>query len=323
MNQDPPFAIQLEPVEGCSLACSFCSLQVLRDNGADAEIGLHGKNSPPYRFADVAMFDRIGKEVARLGWNPRIEFAMHGEPTMHPRLEQCVSRIRFHLPRVSIMVTTNGSGLLKAGRFEELFAAGVNTIAIDDYDHASFCERALENVPTDVHVYHYPASKDASPHLRFHGQRVVVIADIAEAEDGTHLLSNQGGNVPLGRTDELPLQERCAKPFRELSIRWDGNVAVCCDDWKGEYQIANIMTTPLHQLWHHPRFDAARRILYKGDRGAMKPCKGCNVRTYRNGLLPDKLGKQTLAPPDRGCWEHATAAQAHGVYTIKIMKGEK
>lgn len=321
-----PFAIQLEPTEGCSLACSFCGIQAIRNNGADAQLGIHGKNSAPYKYMTTRTVEEVARQAAELGWNPRWEFAMHGEPTMHPDLPALVAAVRRWHGKGCIMVTSNGSGLLKnpEAQVKALFAAGVNTLALDDYKHSGgwvprICAALEEDVLGAQHwkTFRYPAQKDGNPHQRHSGMKLVIINDISDNSTGTHQLTNQGGNS-FARITE-PLAERCAKPFRELSIRWNGNVALCCDDWKGAYKIGNVLSLPLRDIWYHPAFEAARRKLYYRDR-AFGPCAGCNVRTVRNGLLPDKLGKGKMDEPDAASelWLHA--AMAGDPYSVKERK---
>lgn len=298
--QTPPFTLQIEPAEGCTLACSFCALQTIRNNGADSNTGTHGKASAPFRFMELTTAQRIASEVNRLRWNPRIEFAMHGEPTAHAGLADIIQVFRRLLPKVSLMVTSNGSGLLTGAQVGKLFDAGLNTLAFDAYKHAAWRERTLNALQSysdlfRVPMLHYPEDGNASPHQRFFKKRIVVIADITENTSGTHLLTNQGGNVFKATPNAL--HARCAKPFRELSIRWDGNVAICCDDWDGSYKIGNVNDIPLNLVWDHPRFYAARQALYAGERALLQPCNKCDVTTYRNGLLPDKFGKESLPVP--------------------------
>lgn len=328
INRDipAPYAIQMEPAEGCNLACSFCGISSIRNNGADAELNIHGKNSAPYRFMSLETNERVASEVAKLAWNPRFEYAMHGEPSMNQQLAEMVATTRKHNPKAYIMVTSNGGGFVKnaSERITALFDAGLNTLALDDYKHSGgLLTRVLAQIDETLapwHTYTYPAQPEGNPHKRHNKRKLVVIHDISENDTGNHQLTNQGGSSfkSLGE----PLAERCAKPFRELSVRWDGAVAICCDDWPGKYKIGNVNELGLDAIWYHPRYEAARRKLYAADRdfGPGAPCTGCNVRTYRNGLLPDKLGKSTMASPDAQSANYVKQALGGQVFSIKLER---
>jgi radical SAM protein with 4Fe4S-binding SPASM domain len=270
----------------------------------------------------VGLASVVASEIARLGWNPRIEFAMHGEPSMHPELPAIIAAFRSALPKVSLMLTTNGSGLLNPLKVQQVFDAGLNTLAFDAYKHAQWGERALAAIKAfaeeaNVPYWFYPDDPAASPHTRFNKKRIVVIRDITDNTEGTHTLTNQGGNSFAAVTS---LQQRCAKPFREFAIRWDGNVAICCDDWRGQYKIGNVNDLRLDDIWNHPRWVAARQFLLQGDRASLTPCKWCNVRTYRNGLLPDKKGQVTMEAPGEVAMFHALQAINGLPFSIKEVK---
>lgn len=319
MNQEAPFALQIEPVEGCTLACSFCGISSIRTNGADAATGKHGLGSPPYRRMSMSTVHRLASEVARLGWNPRIEFAMHGEPTLHPQLTDMVRAFRVALPKAYIMVTSNGSALTSVEKIAALFDAGLNTLALDDYKHANFIQRVRPmlnelNIVDGVPTFNYPAQPLGNPHKRHNKKMATIIADVSDNTTGTHQLTNQGGSNSLPAEE---LSERCAKPFRELSVRWDGNVALCCDDWRGQYKVGNVDTLKLDALWNHPRFEAARRTLMQGQR-TFGPCRGCNVRTHRNGLLPDKKGQLDMPAPDAKTRATIRDALKGQMFTLKL-----
>lgn len=329
INRDvpTPYAVQIEPTEGCSLGCSFCGIQSIRKNGADAELGIHGKNSAPYRFMELGVLEKFAKEAADAAWNPRWEFAMHGEPTMHPNLEGMIAIIRKYHPKGYIMITSNGSGLLKdtVKKVNAYFAAGLNTLALDDYKHSGGWVDKIRGALADdtawllnnVTAYEYPRDGEGNPHARHNKKKLVFIHDISDNSTGTHQLTNQGGNAFHTRD----VAERCAKPFREFSIRWDGNVAICCDDWKGQYKIGNVVTSTPDELWYSEAFEAARRKLYAADR-RFGPCKGCDVRTLRNGLLPDKLGKSEMDAPDAETMTTIGKALRGRVFTIQLGKGD-
>lgn len=320
----PPNSVQIEPVEGCTLACWFCGIQSIRDNNASREEQTNGKGSGPFRFMALSTAETVASEMAKLGWKSRIEFAMHGEPTVHPSLVDIIRIFRQALPSNSIMLTTNGAGIFRKGVLSQvllLFEAGVNTIMVDEYKHsrhiwASIRDTVLAEayITHPYEVYEYPRDKSVcNPHHRFSGKRIILCHDISDNTAGNHVLTNQGGNSGPRRV----VKRRCAKPFRELAVRWDGNVAVCCDDWKGQYKVGNVMEMSLQELWHHPRFEAARRMLYAKQR-TFGPCAGCDVTTPRDGLLPDKRGQSDMREPDSKTKAILKEALSGENYTIKL-----
>lgn len=293
-KQEPPFAVQIELVEGCNLFCTFCGLRGIRTD-KDHATRLH--------IMDPRTAGTIAYQLAMYEWNPRIEFAMHGEPTLHPNAAEMVRLFRERLPRAYLMMTSNGGGLLRhpgpLERIGELYQAGLNTLAIDEYQDVTIGAKLREALAAGPHaIIEYPDDPAGNPHQRSPKPRLVFVRDISKTTrgKGTHSLLNNHAGAGAPPNDKM-MGKRCAKPFRELAFRWDGRVAVCCNDWRGFYQIGSIHDMSLEELWNHPRFHAARQMLILGQR-TFGPCKGCDAVSYRTGLLPDKLGKETLPPPD-------------------------
>jgi radical SAM protein with 4Fe4S-binding SPASM domain len=131
------------------------------------------------------------------------------------------------------------------------------------------------------------------PHRPRHDHVVVVCEDITEATTGSHsaLCNHCGAAAPF---DFQANGKQCAKPFRELAIRWDGNVALCCNDFRGEYRCGNVLERPLDTIWQSAPFRVARMKLYHGERDFV-PCWGCNAMSKMVGLLPDGFGQDELA----------------------------
>ena len=311
-SQEPPFAIQVELVEGCNLYCEFCGLRGIREERV--------KN---HKFMSPVIVSEIVSEIKRLKWTSRIEFAMHGEPTLHPDIVEVIREFRSHLSN-PLMITSNAGGLQNGHRALDLFDAGLDVLAIDAYETVKLASKFRESLnPAEllkrhILVYDYPADAAGNPHRRTKFKRICFLEDISKAAHGTHSVLNNhcGAGAPL---NDSAAGRRCAKPFRELSIRWDGHVAICCNDWRGVYKIGNVHETPLDEIWNHPRFDAARRHLYLGER-VFPPCKGCDAISPRVGLLPDKLGKQTMPAPDKKSDLFLKAALHGDPYTFPVQR---
>jgi len=297
--------VQIELTEGCNLGCSFCGLQHIRDNGANGPNEKSGKASA-MKFLAMSSAVKIARRIKEAGWNPRIEFAMHGEPTMHPSYIEVVRSFREILPKTSLQMTSNGGGLLKGAGYSaninSLMEAGLNILSLDNYNGINIVDKILQGYNGPFNVMKYPQDIKANPHRRRKPNEhdIVVIHDIENATKGNHsvITNHAGASFPL---DDKYAGRRCAKPFREMSVRWDGNVAMCCNDWPGRYKIGNVLDTDIETMWQGAGFMAARRALYHGMR-VFEPCKGCDYLSYRPGLLPDQLGKKTLPEPDEETW---------------------
>lgn len=321
-KQEPPNAVQLELSEGCNLRCTFCGLN-----------GIRGKENN-FKFLHPHDATHLAMQMKDLGWNSRIEMAMHGEPTMNPDRNVIVYRLRQVLPKHHLMMTSNGGGLLKGDPAENiinLLMSGLNVLALDDYQSVKIVPKIREALAKSdkwkkmvangvIKVAEYPADKDASPHARRHHSEhwLIFIEDISKAQKGNHsnLNNHAGAGAPK---DDSAAGKRCAKPFREMSVRWDGNVAVCCNDWRGEFKCGNVFKDGLDKVWNGAAMQAARKYLYHGMR-TIAPCEGCNALSYRVGLLPDKLGKASLPKPGPKDAEVARQATAGEPYTQRVVR---
>lgn len=315
-QQEPPFCVQIELAEGCNLFCTFCGLRGIRTGG-----GKDLKFMSLDRAVELA--EIIGLAQRMHGWNPRLEFAMHGEPTMNPDWLDIMRVFRGVLPDTPIMITTNGGGLLRKPGVQHWITSAlryVNVLAIDAYESVKIYEKiqAGYNRP----IGWYPDDPHLSPHRR-RGKRepnlVVFIRDIALAKDGNHAHLNNHAGAAFPK-NQRAAGKRCAKPFRELSIRYDGNVALCCNDWRGEYKCGNVFDTgDIAALWNNPAFTAARHKLYHGQRD-FGACNGCDALSYRTGFLPDQKGKHELPEPTAEHLDIIAQATAGAPYTPPVLR---
>lgn len=280
--QCPPFTVLVEPTEGCNLGCSFCGLRGMRLRG-----------TTPWFFMTVELAERIASEIARVEWRSKIVFAQHGEPTLNPNFIRIVQTFRSHLPENIFHVYTNGYAINRAKRPEDyldaLFEAGINNVILDCYVENGDWTFVEKIDPVEYNVVHYEKKIPLYAHSR--KRRILLLPCIKFDKKITRRVVNHcGAAAPL---DDSFNGKRCAMPFRELAFRYDGNVALCCDDFRGEYPIANIWDTDILSLWNSERFQLARIMLYNRNRD-FRPCRGCTNRSMRVGFLPDPMGRETL-----------------------------
>lgn len=327
--QEPPFSVTFELSEGCNLACPFCAVP-----------GIQEKPGKGFKFMTTATMTSAMEQIAALGWNSRLGFAMRGEPTMNPDYVKLVSIVRQYRPKAHMTMLSNGGGILRkpgpVANVQALFDAGLNVLGLDDYENVGLVPKICDTIekeaplvsgemhPLGFRYFRYPEDLKGNPHMRRpRGTRMLVrIRDIsvqaADKKIGNHgKLFNYAG-VGFPPNDNMA-GKRCHQPFRQLAIRQDGSVAICCNDWRGEYKCGNVLTDGVEAIWQGAAMGAAREMLYAGKR-EMVPCKGCDHRSYRVGLLPDLLGKGKVHKPDAQTAADVAKALEGGPYTAPVLR---
>lgn len=326
-TQEPPFCVTPELVTGCNLRCTFCGVASIQE-----------KQGQGYTFMEKETLRSLLQQVAALGWNCRIEFAMRGEPTMHPDYIGMVQLTRQLLPRCHMLMISNGGGLLRSpgpvSNLHALFKAGLNVLALDDYQgikYVSKVREAFQHPRSGEYVddlftfYEYPADLAGNPHQRRpRGTRMLtIVRDIAvmdaERKKGNHTRLANSGGTGAPKNDRME-GKRCHHPFRQLAVHADGNVAVCCNDWRGEYKCGNVLKEGVAAIWQGSAMGAAREYLIRGQRSALEPCNGCDWRSYRVGLLPDLYGAGKLHKPDEQTRRDADKAMAGAPHEKPVLR---
>lgn len=293
-----PNTVQLELVQGCNRRCSFCG-----SNGFERKI----------HSIDKKVLKKQCELIAESGYNPRILLAGHGEPTLHPNFYKCIRLIRKILPTHWIQILTNGYLVKKdLTAICKMFDAGLNDVTLDEYADSKFDDNEIQNLldeyeeKTGIHIEFVRMKKGVPLYApkQYKKHRLLIIPAIDESIVTTSrkLTNHCGAGCPPSKD----LQDRrCTRIFRELSFRWDGWVAMCCQDFRGQYPVVNCMDPDVKRfddVWRHPRYEAARRILYH-DHRTFFPCNICNLIPMREGLLPDHLGKQKMEKPTEEDYE--------------------
>ena len=320
MKQDAPNTMKIELTEGCNLRCKMCGIQGIRE-----------KAGGPYKFMTTYEAARISTQMRDAGWNSKIEFAMRGEPLLNPDVRDIIELFRLNLPHTHLMITSNAIPLLKPPGVTEnimaLFRRGLNVLALDSY---SSSRKAIEKVRTmrlntALEMFDYTdGDNKASPYtkVKSHVNRIFIMQDMEAAimsgtKVGTKVGSNHAG-VGLPPLKE-PLKARCARPFREMTIYHDGAVPLCCNDWRGKYMCGDIMKQDISEIWNGSILDAARRHLYHYQRD-FRPCDVCSNKSFRVGLLPDKLGKKECLPPTKETEKTVKAIGEAEPYTTPVLR---
>ena len=93
-----------------------------------------------------------------------------------------------------------------------------------------------------------------------------------------------------GRPEKLV----CPFPFYELAVKANGDVTVCCVDWRGDLTVGNIHFESLQDIWAGPRLAELRRVHLEGQRSKLVACRDCNVLNACPDNLDSLVGLESV-----------------------------
>lgn len=287
-----PSSVKLEFVRGCNRKCEFCAT-----NGITAD----------HAHMTMETLERAVTLINESGYNPRIQIDGRGEHTLHPNFYAMVKKIKEIIPTSCIQLISNGWLVQHSEHaIPKMLKAGINDITLDEYFDSHFDP---EYVQKEIDLYTKKTGNKVDffimgPGVPMYGEknpnkrRVVIVPDISAGQiTVSRKLTNQCG-AGMPPNDEYK-DRVCTRVFREVPIRYDGNMVLCCQDFRDQFVIGNINDVDtFDELWRSDRFEAARRILYH-DHRTFFPCNICNLMPIRPGLLPDHLGKEDMEVPTK------------------------
>ncbi len=285
-----PWTFKIEFSRGCNLSCTFCPIHALPEYNADK------------RFLTLALATTIARQAQELNPTPRIELTMRGEPTLNPQCVEIVAVLRRLIPLAQISMFSNGVRFLKDTLLPaRLLDAGVNILNVDCYNGTYDRFRKLFTGATGDSTYRARVVdfRAFSAYQRHpHGERLRVINLVPDIADPAKLvkvrvLHNNAGNVdPVVALAEhgiqpmtAPLAKGCARPFRECAITCDGEMVLCCHDWRADCVLGNVQTERLEAIWYGDKHRDVLKALHAKDRSGT-PCNRCDYNGgFRLGLL--------------------------------------
>lgn len=205
---------------------------------------------------------KIASEIQRLGYNSKVSFSGFGEPLLNPEFSNIIKTFRSVSDQLKLETNTNGDKLTSE-RLDKLHRAGLNNLYWNLYDGPHQYDQ-VEKV----------LSKTVMPIDHIHIRPHWVGYD--ETNENSIVLNNRSGALKITKKT-LPMSKRCNYPFYKMFIDWNGNVLSCSNDWMREFVVGNVLSTPLDQLWMHPRWHDFRTNLLNKDRASNSPCKTCDV----------------------------------------------
>lgn len=278
---DFPRIIDVEVTNACNFRCLFCPTGNHAMTRASGFMAL----SVFRRLADECGEHRTGLRL--IGW---------GEPLLHPEIID-MARVAdcWGLP---LHINTNGSKLTEDMATALMFW-GLDSIkfSFQGADRETYAEARnidfFDGLYDAVALMHRVRGRRENPYIQVSTTTTYETPEQIEAFKAKFApICDQ---VTVGRTvfahldmkavrlrkhekatleklaqyepDNLAHPSPCPEVMDKLTVQWNGDVRVCCNDFDGVTNLGNIMHTPLKEIWRHQQIEEYRKRLAKNEYG--------------------------------------------------------
>lgn len=236
--------VEIETVNRCNGTCDFCPVNKRLD-------------TREYHEMKWELFDSIIEQLSELRYGGDLFLYSNNEPFLDKTIIEKHKLARKKLPYARLCLFTNGT-LLNIKVFTEIIQY-LDELVIDNYN------QNLELIKPCKEIVEY--SKD---HPEIVEKVTIVLRKPKE------ILTSRGGDAPNRSCHKIYYGDRCLLPFRQLIIRPDGNVSLCCNDPLGKFTMGNVNFDLLVNIWNNEKYKSVRKALYKG-RENLEHCKYCDT----------------------------------------------
>ena len=203
------------------------------------------------------LFEKIIDELAELDYSGKLALFSNNEPFLDEKIIDRHRYARAKLPNARLHLFTNGT-LLTLEKFIEIVDL-LDELIIDNY------QQELRLIKPCQIIAEY-----CKEHPELTKKVTIVLRKPHE------ILSSRGGDAPNRKQLVSYGEDRCILPYKQLIIRPDGKVSLCCNDPLGKNTLGDVSKDSLVDVWFNDRFKMVRKCLYEG-RKNWKHCEFCDV----------------------------------------------
>ncbi len=253
----PLMGVQVELQSGCNRDCWFCPRHTDRTGIRKDENGKDVSERMP-----TEQVYSILDQLADLRCQGELSFHRLSEPLLDDRY---VEIARHAVSRgFRIGEDTNGDLLKNRPELCRELDGLLDSLRIGLYDYVTEAQRADE-------VAFWRA--------RFHTTRLKFNLPLEQ------LIPRPRSKIPEGARDLLLadyLDHPCHRPYQSFHIRYDGKVALCCEDDLCAFDLGNAFETPVRDLlFSRGRIALARTLARPGGRRTQELCRSCWTNTIK------------------------------------------
>ena len=252
--------VEIETMNKCNGECAFCPVNKFDD-------------PREFKRMDEDLFRSIIYQLKEINFKGRISIFSNNEPLMDKRIFDFVKYIKKELPSIHLSFFTNGL-LLDIEKFNKLIP-DCDTFCIDIY----YADN--EYIPNNIMPIVNECMGNKSLQTKVKIQLI-----------NKNAIRNNRGGKSKNRKNIYKLETTCLLPFKQVIIRPDGKLSLCCNDASGSFTLGDLTKEKLTDIWYNNNFKEIRDKL-RYNRRQIDMCDKCdNFGGFGTNLTSDYVFTQ-------------------------------
>lgn len=283
--------INLELSYECNRKCDYCPVSF-----SDRQ------NSQSYLKQNL--LEKVCIELSEVRYDNKISLNLYNEPLLDKNLANKICTIRKYLPAAHIGFNTNGD-FLRLPLLKKLSNSGLDHVCVTLHplpnvaQNSTIIQRRLFKLLEKLNYTDFDEELDicfieANSSISCYIEGVKILIQWPDwRRDGT----NRGGTLEKNIAKKSIRTSPCARPFREFTIFYDGNVQPCCESFHDNKlnleNVGNISNQNIFDLYTSRKLSMMRRSLYDfSEKSGI--CSNCPVEDF-SSYSEDKSRKELIA----------------------------
>ncbi len=247
--------IEVETSSFCNRKCTYCP-----------NIQFDKLNSSGSFLMDDTILSKILFDLSTISFNGTFSPHMYGEPLLEPRILKIISEI--YSIGAKPKIYTNAD-FLTPSLLEEMISNGLHTLFVSKHSHTlgKDCKEALSILFSSINEFKGESLETICQRIE---DREIIVKGLhfrirdyySDFCDNRSYIHNRGGSLDvITRKSESPIA--CQYVMYPV-IDVEGNVVLCCNDYKGKHVLGNVLEKNLIDIWRDPNNVILRKRIYHG-----------------------------------------------------------
>ena len=269
--------VNIETSTYCNRKCSYCPVSL--DESRKNQV-----------YMTDELFNKILGELESIKYSSTIVFNLYNEPLADKNIYFRIKQVRERLPHTFLMFNSNGD-YVDSACLNKLSEIGLNALFVTLHspinkpyqldDRLKYFQKFFNKIGQDISQSEISAPLDnglMESNIDWNGMRLRVMAN-----DWLKYGNSRAGTMSFlnaSTTRTLP----CARPLRELTISYDGNVFPCCQFFPDslenkKYIIDNVSSKSVFDIYASHALAKWRKNLFNFGEKEI-PCDSCRDEDF-------------------------------------------